>query len=783
MNQLDTSAATKQTGFNVDVKRIIFQALRYWYFVLMFFLAAIGTALFKTRYALPIYPITASIVIKEKEDPSQGKLLYDNPLVSGYRNYLNEPYIIRSFPLVERTLQNANFDVAFYREGNVLTTEDYDISVQARVLANNGLNSSSFYFTPINSKQYQLARSADENGKPAVYYFGDSIEYGGLRIMFTIKRDRQDTTFFKSRYLFVYTAPYLLTGSYVGKLGVTWAEEGSGVVNLSISGANPRKELDFLNGLIAEYQRYDLEKKNQAASRTIKFIGEQLTGISDSLHHVERQLERFKDQNFMTNLSQEAERIYKKLEPLEAQKVELQLRSNYYKYLTDYIQSSANLDQVILPTSVGINDPILTGLLSKMIDTQLQLKMNLRPENPLVNSSKKMIREIQIDIIESVKNQQSTDQIKMNFLNAQIRDQEKQLNYLPLAERKMVSIQRNYSLLENLYIFLLQKQAEASISKASATEDITIVNPPMVAGGPISPKPVQNFLIAVVIGLGLPILVFILMEVFNTKIQSKEDVERVTKIPFIAGVGHKRLNNNLEVLTTPKSAIAESFRALRSNLSYFLGKRDNGVFLITSSISGEGKTFTSVNLASVFALSGRKTLIVGADMRKPKLFQDFNLSNNVGLSTYLAGMSGFEEIVNGTSYPALDLISGGPVPPNPAELLLTKRMEEFIQEAKKRYDYIIIDTPPLAIVTDAFALTPYADHILFLVRQNYTPKAFLRAIDDFYSSGKLSNISIVLNDIIRTGPGYGYGDGYGYGYGYGNKAGKSKRNGYGYYSE
>jgi capsular exopolysaccharide synthesis family protein len=241
------------------------------------------------------------------------------------------------------------------------------------------------------------------------------------------------------------------------------------------------------------------------------------------------------------------------------------------------------------------------------------------------------------------------------------------------------------------------------------------------------------------------------------------------------------MDENIEVFRKPKSAISESFRALRSNLNFFLQGQDTGVFLITSSISGEGKTFTSINLASVFALSGKRTLIVGADMRRPKIYSDFNLNNTIGLSNYLAGLSTFEEVVQDTKFENLKVISGGPVPPNPSELILTKRMKEFLETAKKSFDYIFVDSPPLALVTDAFVLSALADHTLFIVRQNYTPKPLLRTINDFYTAGKIERMSIILNDIYRSGPGYGYGYSYGYGYGYGFGGYGRKGYGQGYY--
>jgi len=368
----------------------------------------------------------------------------------------------------------------------------------------------------------------------------------------------------------------------------------------------------------------------------------------------------------------------------------------------------------------------------------------------------------------------------MDFLNNQLETIENQLNLLPASERQLISVQRNYSLLENLYVYLMQKSSEAKISEAANTSDIIPVNPPM-KGGAISPKPGQNYALATGIGLLIPFALFVLFELLNNKIQSREDIDKVSSIPFVGGVGHNTTDNNLIVRDRPKSGVAESFRAIRSNLNYFTGNKTNRVFMVSSSISGEGKTFTTINLATVFALSGKHTLIVGADMRRPKIFEDFQMNNNTGLSTYLSGISEFNQIVQQTAIDNLFLVSGGPVPPNPSELLLNERFEEFIKTALAEFDFVIIDTPPLALVTDAFVISKFVDHTIFVMRQNYSPKEFVRSIDEFYRSGKLKNMSIMLNDIYKSGLGYGYGQGYtyNYGYGYGNRNG----NGNGYYDE
>jgi capsular exopolysaccharide synthesis family protein len=763
-----SEAAPVGENLQLDYNRIINQVVNYWYIVLLSIVVGVSIAFLINRYSPHVYPVTASLIVKEAEDASGADLLYNNPLVNFSRNYLNEIYLLKSYPLVQKVVEDLNFDITFYKQGNILTTEAYDdIPVEAFADREKSSKASKFLFTPLNSSEYELEPIEGEEGLSRKrFMFGDTIIYGDFTGILNVRNDIELNTILGESLFFHYTPATNITDGYVRRLQADWAEEGAGVILLSIQGTTPRKEKDFLTGLISGYQNNDLENKNQAASRTVAFISEQLDGISDSLRHVERQLVQFKNQNVVGDLNTEGLRLYEKIESLELEKSKMLINKNYYKHLIDYIKQNQNLHQIILPSSVGITDPILTNLVSQMANIQMDIKMANQAENPLVAEGKRRINEIKQDIVESVRNLESTDKIRLNFLNSQIEDVERQLSHLPVAQRTLVSIQRNYTLLENLYIFLLQKRSEAAISQASNTSDIVLVNPPKI-GGAISPRTSRNYVLGFTFGLFFPVFGLIVFELLNVKVQSKDDIEKLTRIPLIGGVGHKKAKSNLSVFERPKSALAESFRALRSNLNYFVGKQEKSVFLVTSSISGEGKTFTTLNLAGVLSMSGKKTLIVGADLRKPKIYDDFNLTNEIGLSSFLAGLCEFNDVVQPTSHRNLHFISGGPVPPNPSELLMDSRMKSFIQQARDSYDYVVIDTPPLAIVTDAFIISNYADHILFVVRQDYTPKNLLRTAEEYYASGKLKNISIILNDIHKSGPGYGYGYPYGYGYGYG----------------
>jgi capsular exopolysaccharide synthesis family protein len=797
----DEQKSRSQGGVQINVKRVLDRALRFWYLIFISLAIALTAAHLTNRYSTSIYPVKASIIIRESEENAGAKFLYNNELLSPYRNFYNEIYIMKSYPLLQEVVESLGFNVSLYREGEIKTTEFYshNFPVEFRGLpTGKSVHGRAFYFTAMSDNTYSLEyiTSADDDRKqhPALS-FNDSVQVDGFRFFV---RKKADISEIKDRTFVVrFNDPLVLAKSYSSRLKINWAMQGASVVDLEVNGPVPQKEIDFLTRFIERYQNYDIEKKNNMASRAIKFLDHQLVVIGDSLNYFEDQVENFKRRNIIIQLQEETNRLYEKLTGFEDQKFQYRLIENYYNYITRLLESD-QFDGIFTPASVGITDPVISALVTRLIEARTQLHMSQGSEKrgalkyqdvPGYQANVREIAQIKSNIIETIVNSRKTQQINVAFIDDQINLVEKQLSKLPSTERELVQIQRNYSLRENLYVYLLQKRTEAGLSMASTTSDIVVVNPPM-AGGAISPKHSQNYTYGLAAGLLLPILIFVLLELFNNRIQSKEDIEKATDVPVIGGVGHNPAEDRLVVANKPRSAMAESFRALRSNLNYFTGNKERQVFMVTSSIPGEGKSFTALNLASVYALAGKRTILVGADLRKPKLFDELGLLNTVGLSQYLSGMSTLEEVTQASEIDNLYLIAGGPMPPNPSELLLRSAMEDLINTLRQEYDFIIVDTPPLSYVTDAFVLSKYADHTLFVVRQNYTPLQALYALNEFYLTGKLLNISVLFNDLRKSGLGYGYGGGYGYGYGYGygnygyGYGGRNKKsNDHGYYHE
>jgi capsular exopolysaccharide synthesis family protein len=761
-------------GQQLDYKRYLLLVLRYWYVVLISLLLFLGWGYYKNKYSPRTYQVAMTLLIKENQgQENSAALLFNNPLIKPTINYYNEPYLLKADPLVAEVVQKLGFTTSYFLQGNIKTTEIFP--GPAIVFTADTINGSflpygsRFWFQILNKRQFKLKQySEDESAfdeNEAIYEFGSWVKLDGQNVLV----DKNTSTLYSEAnqqpYIIQFNHPASLTAEYTSKLNIIWVEEGAAVLSLSTIGEIPEKEIYFLNALSQAYIEKELTRKNQNASNTINFISDQLVQIGDSLDNIEQRLQNFKQENIGVGLGDRANVLFEKLQGLELEKNRIVLKEKYFNYISDYISKGLEATDLIVPSSLGIEDPILNNLIDQLVKLQLQkeeLKRSTQASNPILQTIDERIGDLKQNLLKSIDAQRGSTDISRKSVNQEITLLERDIRQLPRSEREYINIQRVYKLSESLYNYLLEKRAEASITRASATSDISIVNPPKQVSGAITPDVRGNYTKSFMLGVGIPLGLLFLLFYFNNKIQSKEDLKKYTSIPLLGVVGHNPVNNNLAVTSKPKSAIAESFRAIRSNLNFFTPHSNSGakVFLITSSISGEGKTFCSMNLASVFAYSGLKTLIVGADMRKPKIYQDFGLSNETGLSNYLAGVAAYTDIIQPTSVQHLDLISGGIIPPNPSELLLGQRMQELIKLLSAAYDVVIIDSPPHGLVTDSLLLMPFVDHTIYVVRQTYTTISLLRNIEGEYSSGRLKNISILLNDVKASRDGYGYGYGY-----------------------
>lgn len=549
---------------------------------------------------------------------------------------------------------------------------------------------------------------------------------------------------------------------------------GTSLIVLSLTGSNKSRLVDYLNKTVEVLSEHELELKTNYARSTKEFIDAQFKNTSDSLKLIEDDIGRFKQQYSIYNLSAEGNEIFSQTTGLDKIQRELNNRILYYENLETYIKSHTDYSKIPAPAIINIEDGTISAMLGKLTELSIQ-KEKLSNEVTANHPSLKLVTQ-EIETHRNVLLEKIASLKKIIFLNIErsnkrLSSYNYQLTKLPNKEQKLLNFQRKFNLTEANYIFLMQKRYEADIAIAATVSDISVIDSAKDTGqGSILPRKSFNYMVALLLGTIVPLFFIIAKEILDTHIHSAEEIERLSPIPILGIVGKKTTTSNLTVFLKPRSAVAESFRALRSNIQFLFvrnPKVKSKVIVISSSVSGEGKTFVCINMATVLALGGKKTIVVGMDLRKPRLYKDFEISNDLGIVNYLISEASIESIIQKTKVPNLDIIPAGPVPPNPSELLISPATEELLNSLKKEYDYILIDTPPVGIVSDAIELINHADSSMYVVRQNFSQKGMLKMINEKYEKGEVSNLSIVLNDFnVKSKYGYEYGYGYGYdGYG------------------
>ena len=562
-------------------------------------------------------------------------------------------------------------------------------------------------------------------------------------------------------------------------LSVRSDEKGGSIITLGMQGTNKARMVEYLNATVAMLIKRQLDSKNQFATNTIAFIDSTLIAMESQLKETGNELKTFRQGKNIYDIEAGGAKFSDKILEFDVAKDEVTRQVAYYNSLKAYLKNSTNYAKLPAPSVAGIEDPNIVVNVSKLIALSTQ-----RSEMAYAVKSEKIFQDfdnqmeaIKNVLLENIATAKAALQYDLAQVSSKINEAESTIKQLPDDQQELIKIKRKYDLSDNIYSTFLQKRSEADIVKAANLSDIQFIDPAKdTGGGLIGPKTSVNYILAAFLGILVPLIFVFAIFFVNNSIQNAEDISKMTKIPLIGVVGVNRENTNLAVYDRPKSALSESFRAIRSSLQ-FLYKQQNvdgaKTLMITSSVSGEGKTFCSINIATVFALSEKKTVVIGLDLRKPKLATEFNLSNDVGVVNYLIKQKTVDEIINHTHIPYLDVILAGPVPPNPSEMIMSDNMGSLIEELKKKYDYIILDTPPVGLVSDALELAQYCDVTLYIVRQNFTKKDMITLLNNRVKRGELDNASIILNGLENKAK---YGTGYGYGYGYGTYAN-------GYYEE
>lgn len=745
--------------------------LRYWYLFPIFIALSVLGAYYYLQITQPVYKSQASILIKDqKKGVSTGtdNILAELSQFSGNKLVENEIEVLKSRNLMDQVVKELNLEVSYTTKQGLKTLDLYKKSPVAVVpeLLKEWAYSNPLKITVLGENHFTIQQTGEKCEFNKLYY----TDWGAIKVLPDSTGNpehKEISVHFKK--------PASLSAGMASRLSVAQSNKGSTVLELSFLSTSVQRGIDVLNQLLDVYVRSSITDKNTEASNTLEFIEERLGLITTELGDVEKDVAVYKSQRGLTDISSESKLFLENIKENDTKLNEINIQIRVLESVEEYIASNTN--GAVAPATYLINDPILVSLLNRYGELNLQKEKytrTLQPDNPIMETVTVQLANTRQSIRENIQNmRRGLDLTRQNLegINTKF---SAGLRSIPQTEREYVGIKRQQTIKENLYLYLLQKREETALAYASTVTDSRLVDAPRGGSDAVKPKKLLIGLSALVAGVLLPFLLINLLFILNNKIQSREEIERLGGISVVGEIGKmKEANKKNDVETiikmTSRSAVAEQFRALRTNLQ-FLGDGSGKVLMFTSSIGGEGKSFISINLASSLAYADKKTLLIGADLRKPSLHSRVGLTNDKGLTNYLITKTPATDYIKPSGIHELfDVLLSGPVPPNPSELLNNGRLGNLISELRASYDYILIDSPPFGLVTDASLIEEHVDATLYLVRFDYTLRNHLKKIKELSKQKRFKNLSVVFNAV-------NYGAGYGYTYGYGGY-------GYGYYSE
>ena len=764
---VDNIVPNQRPKVTVTPRELIFKYIRYLPWVIISVAVMLMLGYVKLRYSATIYSVSGRLLVTS-QTPGGGGEKFDDIFMMQRNDRINDEIeIIKSRSMATRVVRSLGLQKQVYNKGKIRSTiihpREVPFNFEIIKLADS-LQGFSTLVTLVNNREFTL------NEQPNKYNFNEIITLPN--VTFRIIDNNLNWQIFGSNVFVVsWQAAENVGAGLSGALAVSRVNDNTNVLSLSYQTENSMLGVDIINQYMKEYQQSRLEDKREIAARTLDFIDEQLKSVFQELGGVESNLKNFRERNRVFSPDAQSELVFNELSETNKQLAEHGISMKIADYLAAYLSEEKNKFNII-PSTLGITEPTLLQQVSEFNKLQLERETTLKnvaPNNPLILGMETVIDKLRLDMLETLKNVKQTHTLTIDELSRKGKEANSIISSIPSKEKQMREVTRQQNILQELYSYLLQKKLETAIASASTISNIKVMEPAM-GGGPVSPNRKGTFMIAIFIGIIIPVGIVFLLEYLNDKVKSKSEIQQLTQAPVLGEIGHADERNALVVTRNNRKFLAEQFRIVRSNLQYILPKADKPVLLVTSSFSGEGKSFISTNLGSVLALSGKRTVILEFDIRKPKIMVGLGLHERKGITNYIVGSITLNEVI----YPVpevenLFVIPCGPVPPNPAEMLLNEKVDQLFKELKSQFDAIIIDTAPVGLVSDATTLGRYADGTIYIVRHNYTMKKQIQLIEDLYQNKKLPHLSIIVNDInSRGGYGgyYGYG-GYGYGYGYG----------------
>jgi capsular exopolysaccharide synthesis family protein len=751
------------------MQQIASKYLPYWPLFLLAIIIAVAVAYTYIRYTTPIYEATATVIIKdEKKGNEESKLVESLDQISSKKIVENEIEIIQSRKLMENVIRSLGLYAPVYQKGDVHDVLAYTKSpVSIIALFPDSLQS--FKRIDLNYDDNNKQVILDHKYKLPLDTFVNSV-YG--RLKFVPNKNYSADTSTKQLY-FTLDAPKYVVSSFLPGLKAEAASKLSSIVDLSYRDVDPLRAENILNELINAYQESANAEKNTLAENTLSFVNKRLALVSHDLDSIERKVQQFKSGNQAVNISEQGQLFLQNVSANNQKLGDLNTQLAVLDKVQEFVNSNSNSKGGIVPSTLGINDPQLSDLITKLYNSELEydnLRQTVGENNPSVLAIKDRINKIKPSILSNIKSMREGLIASRDNITATNNSYNSVLQAVPQKERELLDISREQQIKSDLYSFLLQKREESEIAYASAVSNSRVVDYAQAGLNPVSPKKMLIYIVSIVLFLGICGAFIFVKEYLTGKVLYRQEIESLTSIPIIGEIAFNKSKDKIVIEKGTRSFVAEEFRKLRISLSFLGIDSSHKKILITSSISGEGKSFISANLAVSLSLTGKKVVLVDMDLNNPTLDKILNVNREEGVTEFLEGEKYPEEIIKHVdSHENLFFISaGGVLPENPSELLANGKVSELITYLDNIFDFVIIDTSPMVLVTDGYLLTGLCDATLYVIRHHYTPKMLIKRIDENIHINPINNPAIIFNGVKMRGF-FKNNYGYGYDYVYGNK--------------
>lgn len=750
------------------IQQIVSKYVPYWPMFLAAIIIGLGIAYAYLLYTIPVYEATASILIKdEKKGNEDSKLMESLDQISSKKIVENEIEIIQSRSLMTNVVKALSLYAPVFEEGPIHTVSAY---IKSPITIQSPHPDSLAEFD-------KIYFSYDKNNKTVLlnnkykYPLNQIVNtpYGTLQFVPNKYYNSSDTI--AHPLYFPLGDPKNVAQGLLGNLKADPSGKLSSVIDLSYRDQVPQRAEDILNQLIHAYDQSEVKEKDVLAKNTLAFVEDRLNVVAHDLDSIEKKVQQYKSGRGAVDVGTQAQLYLQNVsgndQKLSEVNMQLSVLNQVQKFVTDKDNSSA-----IVPSTLGISDPLLSQLLDKLYSSELEyerLKKTVGENNPTLVSLRDQINKIKPNILQNIQSQQQSLNAAKQNLYSTNGNYNSILQSVPQKERQLLDISREQETKRNIYAFLLQKKEESELSYASTVSDHQVVDNAQAGSTPVSPKRIIIYLIGIVGCIGLCIVIITIKESLTGKVLYRHEIESRTSIPIIGEVAFDKSKTPLVIETGKRSFVAEEFRKLRISLSFLGINENNKKILVTSSISGEGKSFIAANLAVSLSLTGKKVILVDLDLNNPTIAKILNVTQEDGITEFLTGQKEPEEIIKRVkAHENLFFISAGNLPENPTELLANGKVKEIIEYLDNIFDVVIIDTSPLVLVTDGYLLTGLCNATLYVIRHKYTPKMLIKRIDENNQINPINNPAIIFNGVKVRGF-FKNNYGYGYDYVYGNK--------------